>query len=151
MFLCTVYDKRLLDKTHILCWYAVSIWKTGFHKSHSDPNHHAYKAQMLHSCQVSTPLSSDHGLLTDKVALYGFDQDAVDLVTSYRGERSQCVLIEGCLSELQPVNVGVPQGSILRPLLYTLFTNELPEVIHDNGHVGEQEQGVIKRTGQHTN
>ena len=52
-------------------------------------------------------------------------------VSSYLSGRSQCVKIEGCLSKLLPVNVGVPQGSILGPLLYTLFTNELPEVIHD--------------------
>ena len=49
--------------------------------------------------------------------------------------------MEGSLSRLQPVHVGVPQGSILGHLLYTLFTNELPEVVHDQGHVREQEQG----------
>ena len=45
--------------------------------------------------------------------------------------RTQCVLIEGSLSRLLPVDIGVPQGSILGPLMYTLFTNELPEVIHE--------------------
>ena len=40
-------------------------------------------------------------------------------------------MIEGSLSKLLQVHTGVPQGSILGPLFYTLFTNELPEVIHD--------------------
>ena len=42
------------------------------------------------------------------------------------------VCIDGNLSKLLPVLHGVPQGSILGPLLYTLFTNELPEVTLDH-------------------
>ena len=40
-------------------------------------------------------------------------------------------MIEGYLSTLFKVNSGVPQGSILGTLFFTLFSNELPEVIHD--------------------
>ena len=50
-------------------------------------------------------------------------------IRSYLSGRSQCVCINGHLSKLLPVNSGVPQGSILGPLLYILFTNELPEVL----------------------
>ena len=35
------------------------------------------------------------------------------------------------MSKLLPLEAGVPQGSILGPLFYTIFTNELPEVVHD--------------------
>lgn len=42
----------------------------------------------------------DHGLLTDKLSLYGFDHDALEWVTSYLSGRTQCVLIEGSLSRL---------------------------------------------------
>ena len=37
------------------------------------------------------------------------------------------------MSKLLPLEAGVPQGSILGPLFYTIFTNELPQVVHDAG------------------
>ena len=51
---------------------------------------------------------------------------------SYLLDRIQTVCIDGSLSKLMPVMHGVPQGSILGPLLYTIFTNELPEAIHSH-------------------
>ena len=38
-------------------------------------------------------------------------------------------MLNGALSKLLPVESGVPQGSILGPLLYTVFVNELPKVL----------------------
>ena len=40
------------------------------------------------------------------------------------------VMVDGSLSSALRVHVGVPQGSILGPLLYVIFTTELPEVVH---------------------
>ena len=45
----------------------------------------------------------------------------------------QCVSISGSISSLLPVTTGIPQGSILWPLFYTLFTNELPEILTSAG------------------
>ena len=85
----------------------------------------------------------DHDLLNRKLSLYGFDENSLEWVSSYLSGRSQCVMIEGCLSKLLPVNVGVPQGSILGPLFYTLFTNELPEVIHDSNQDEDEAEPVF--------
>ena len=74
----------------------------------------------------------DHSLLLKKLELYGFDSNMVEWTSSYLSDRAQCVCIDGTLSRLSKVEHGVPQGSILGPLLYTLFTNELPEVAHEH-------------------
>ena len=74
----------------------------------------------------------DHSLLLKKMDLYGFDQESLEWIQSYLSGRSQCVSINGSLSKLLPVSIGVPQGSILGPIFYTMFTNELPEVVHDH-------------------
>ena len=84
----------------------------------------------------------DHSLLLKKLELYGFDRDMVSWTSSYLSGRSQSVCIDGNLSKLLPVVHGVPQGSILGPLLYTLFTNELPDVIQDpSQHIPGQTSG----------
>ena len=73
----------------------------------------------------------DHSLLLKKMELYGFGDDSLDWTRSYLTGRSQCVSINGSLSKFLPVPTGVPHGSILGPIFYTIFTNALPEVVHD--------------------
>ena len=51
---------------------------------------------------------------------------------SYNSKRSQRVYIDGELSEALIVDVGVPQGSILGPILYCLMANYVPEVNHNH-------------------
>ena len=85
----------------------------------------------------------DHSLLISKLELYGFDSGMLAWVSSYLSGRSQCVCIDGSLSKFLQVSHGVPQGSILGPLLYTLFTNELPEVIHEACQATTQGQEAV--------
>ena len=85
----------------------------------------------------------DLEILVNKLQLYGFTEDVTKWFSNYLTDRKQCVCINGDLSKLLDVKSGVPQGSILGPLLYTIFTNELPEVVLKNG--GESDSAKLER------
>ena len=107
-----------------------SIYLTGFRKNHG--THPALlkmietwktKLNMVHKVGVIyVDLSKAFDNLNQELWL---DQNAIEFIKNYLSNRYQCCKINNTLEDWRKILVGIPQGSILGPLLFNIFLNDI--------------------------
>ena len=93
--------------------------------------------EQMHTCMILVDLQKafdtlDHGVLLEKMKYFGFRTSVIKWFESYLSNRKFLVCID-VFSEAGTLKYGVPQGSILGPLLFLLYVNDLPQSLSDAG------------------
>jgi hypothetical protein len=74
--------------------------------------------------------TTDHSILLERLSSwFGLDRTVLSWISSYLTNRSLCVSLNDCKSSSFPLQVAVPQGSVLGPLLFILYTTPLSHII----------------------
>ena len=136
--LSKLYEKVLFDQIYEAFYWRLSPNLSGFLKGHSCCTALLKLTEDWRACldrreavaAVAIDLSKAfdsvcHPLLLAKLKAYGFTHDALEIMTAYLIGRRQRVKLDGVHSTWRTIKTGVPQGSLLGPLLFNMYVNDL--------------------------
>ena len=86
-----------------------------------------------------------HKRLIKKLEAYGIKGNVLKWIQSFLTDRSQLVTVGQSTSSIIKVTSGVPQGSVLGPLLFILYVNELPEIIQSQCKLFADDTKLFRR------
>lgn len=89
-----------------------------------------------------------HSILLKKLETHGFSGSTLNLFSSYLNNRQQFVKINNFTSSYSSVKTGVPQGSVLGPILFSLYINDFPSVLTSAKAVMYADDTALVYTGQ---
>jgi hypothetical protein len=84
-----------------------------------------------------------HEYLLHKLSAYGLQGDLLHWCRSFLMDRRQSVFVDGTSSSWKQIHSGVIQGSVLGPLLYVIYTNDLVEVLINHGFLYADDTNIV--------
>ena len=136
--LSKVYERCMYDQMYAYLNKILSKWQCGFRQGYSTQHCLLIMTEKWRQCLdkggISGALLTDlskafdcllHDLLIAKLAAYGFDYDSLVFIKTYLSERQQRTKVSNAYSTYFDILHGVPQGSILGPLLFNIYISDM--------------------------